>query len=370
MKSSGKRREGATLAPVASRRTSRVEPDEDRSSNSTDSDSITTLFVPLAIAHAEALGINVAPLAARYGIPPTRPDEHIVLRPQQIQAIGEALEPLLGDPFYALKLGTSTPRGVYGIIEFAIAASSTLGQAMERFTRYFRIVNDRGVLEVETDGDEYVFSAWIPGSPEAAGRHYNDYVLGFVLNSLRQFTGVKLFPTRVELIHERPARVDVYREVFGDAGILFGSQKNVLVFDVAVTALPQRSADPDLLRVLDKQLEQSLPVMPTQGQEDDLRRIELAIANSLRDGTPSLLTVARRLHTSSRTLQRQLRERSTTFYDLVEKVRHDLARRYFERDALTPKQVAFLLGYSDPRAFRRAFLRWESMTPSDFLRKR
>jgi AraC-like DNA-binding protein len=44
-------------------------------------------------------------------------------------------------------------------------------------------------------------------------------------------------------------------------------------------------------------------------------------------------------------------------------VRHVAARRLLEHTALTPLDISFLLGFSEPNSFARAFRTWERTTP-------
>lgn len=325
---------------------------------------ISNLFVPRALRYAEARGIDVRKI--RSGLPDAVND-HVPLLPERIDEIGRELEAALGEPFYGLALGAKVERGIYGIIEFALMSASTVGQGMERFTRYFHIVNDRGHLGFGMEDNEYVFYSDIPGYPTAAGRHYSDYCLAFILASLRVYTGEDLRPRRVEFIHPRPARLDAYEEFFRTREFVFESRRNALIFEPEVRSLPHRSADPALQRVLERQIAESLREVPERDVE--LQRIEHAISESLRDGPPALEAIARILQTSERTLQRRLQERGTTFQAAVDEVRKDLAMRYLKNDKFTIKEVAFLLGYAQPRAFHRAFVRWNDMTPAQARRR-
>ena len=72
---------------------------------------------------------------------------------------------------------------------------------------------------------------------------------------------------------------------------------------------------------------------------------------------------------SERTLQRRLKDEGVTFAALVDEVRPDLARMYLADPKLAIFEVAFLLGYSEPSAFNRAFRRWTGTSPSDFRSK-
>jgi AraC-like DNA-binding protein len=68
----------------------------------------------------------------------------------------------------------------------------------------------------------------------------------------------------------------------------------------------------------------------------------------------------------ARTLQRRLAEEGTSFRDVIDGVRKDLAEGYVADRALTLDEVALLLGFSDKSAFHRAFVRWTGETPAAF----
>jgi AraC-like DNA-binding protein len=73
---------------------------------------------------------------------------------------------------------------------------------------------------------------------------------------------------------------------------------------------------------------------------------------------------------SVRTLQRRLTAEDVTFEDLVDRVRRDLAERHLSESALSIAEIGYLLGYSEPAAFHRAFKRWTGNTPQVFRRDR
>jgi len=83
-------------------------------------------------------------------------------------------------------------------------------------------------------------------------------------------------------------------------------------------------------------------------------------------GLPGLETAASRLAMSTRTLRRRLQEEGTTYQEVLDEVRCDLAKRYLAGDELAVGAVAFLLGFSEPSAFHRAFRRWMGQAPGDF----
>jgi AraC-like DNA-binding protein len=47
-------------------------------------------------------------------------------------------------------------------------------------------------------------------------------------------------------------------------------------------------------------------------------------------------------------------------------VRAEFAKRYLSRGTLSASEVAYLLGFTEPPAFFKAFKRWTGMTPGEF----
>jgi AraC-like DNA-binding protein len=83
---------------------------------------------------------------------------------------------------------------------------------------------------------------------------------------------------------------------------------------------------------------------------------------ALRSADAHVDIVAARLGLTSRSLQRRLTDEGTTFATVREDVRRELARRYLT-EGLPIADISFLLGFSEPSAFFRAFKRWTGETP-------
>jgi AraC-like DNA-binding protein len=76
--------------------------------------------------------------------------------------------------------------------------------------------------------------------------------------------------------------------------------------------------------------------------------------------------VAQNLNTSPRTLRRKLREENSSFRQVVDELRRDMAIRYLHDTNLTVEEIAETLGFSDTANFRQAFRRWTKTTPREF----
>ena len=93
------------------------------------------------------------------------------------------------------------------------------------------------------------------------------------------------------------------------------------------------------------------------------------LGEALTGGDPGLENFTRQLGMTARTLQRKLKEEGTSYQDLIDEVRCEVARRHLRRPAMAISEIAFALGFSETSAFHRAFKRWTGMTPKEYRHK-
>jgi len=132
----------------------------------------------------------------------------------------------------------------------------------------------------------------------------------------------------------------------------------------AATGGATRRRDPLLRRWLERQAAAILARLPAGGDAcDEVRSVLSAQATA---GEMTIDAVARRLSTTPRTLQRRLARGGTSFEALRDDARRQAAELYLSTTTLTTAEVTYLLGYSEPTAFHRAFRRWHGTTPQAF----
>lgn len=77
----------------------------------------------------------------------------------------------------------------------------------------------------------------------------------------------------------------------------------------------------------------------------------------------NLCNLAEQLYTSERSLQRRLTESGTSFRQLQEETRFDLARQLLHQTTDSVTDIGFELGYTNPANFTRAFHRRAGVSP-------
>jgi len=93
--------------------------------------------------------------------------------------------------------------------------------------------------------------------------------------------------------------------------------------------------------------------------------VENAIASLLPHGMARVDEVARKLGMSRRTLARRLASEGSSFSEVMNRLRLDLAQRHIADPSLSISQIAWLLGYHEVSAFTHAFKRWTGKTPRE-----
>jgi AraC-like DNA-binding protein len=102
--------------------------------------------------------------------------------------------------------------------------------------------------------------------------------------------------------------------------------------------------------------------------DDFANTVRSVVIGALAAGDATIEHAAVRLGLGTRSIQRRLQATGTSFSQVVEDARRELARRYLGDPAITITEAAFLLGYSELSAFSRAFRRWTGQTAADFRR--
>jgi AraC-like DNA-binding protein len=288
------------------------------------------------------------------------PDGRIPL--QAVERLWRVAASRVPDPAFGLRIGAATPVREWGLVGYAIAFSSTLGSALNRFAHYSRVMSDALVVKIDAERE----ATWLRLDVQPALRAFRPAVdarLATLLAACREVTGAPVTPLLVQLSYREPSDVKEYERFFG-APLEFGALASSFLLRSEDLARRVARGDPVLVGYLETLAEQKLASV---GAERTLRdRTRRVLWAELSERTPSLDAVARALGMSGRTLQRQLRQEGTTFAKLLEELRREMAPTLLRDGQHGVSEVAFLLGYEDPSAFRRAFQRWFARSPRSF----
>ena len=94
------------------------------------------------------------------------------------------------------------------------------------------------------------------------------------------------------------------------------------------------------------------------------------LTEQLPSGRATQGSIASAVHMSTRSLQRRLREEGTSYRELLEETRRELATQYMRQSNLSVNEITYLLGFSEPANFTRAFRRWTGRSPTQYRAER
>ncbi len=282
-------------------------------------------------------------------------------------AVWDELSAHLGTYGTGLAFAATAPGPrAYGVVALADMTSSTFGDALRRHCRHHRLLKeDVAALLLETPSAATVFlatpSGRLPLPPAMAEAAIAPYAV-----HARAWTGREVTPDEVRFEHCQPRDATPYEELFG-CPVLFEQSVTCIRFAREVLDLPLVHAQREVCEFLDASADEELARLGG-GEVSELAY--RAVAAQLGHSEVNVASVARALGLGVRTLQRRLREEGVCLKDVVDTVRHHLALDVVRDPREQVGSISDRLGFSDPRAFRRAFARWTGMSPDRYRRVR
>jgi AraC-like DNA-binding protein len=263
------------------------------------------------------------------------------------------------DHAFGLKAAGYIMNNSYHALSYGILSSSTLKEAFERSMRYSRWVSDVVTYQFVHRGGEYHF---VMETAVEVPDVSVDCLIGAILRMCRALIGREFSPLRIELKRSAPPKLEDFNAILR-APLRFDAPKTLMVFDAKSMERRLSAGNPELAQANDAIALRYLA--NTEIRSIALRVRELLITK-LADGEPSGEDVARLLNMSVRTLQRKLVHSGTTYREVLDDTRRDLALSYLKVSLYSVTTITYMLGYSATSSFTRAFRRWTGQSPTDW----
>lgn len=272
-----------------------------------------------------------------------------------------------GDPALALAFGAESDLRKFSIVGLLSHASANMLEALVQLNRYGRLV-----VEVEgiADGPRFQLSGangqrWM----EDRRANPNDFIeltestwSRFIVSTRRDFPQ-HVYALEAHVTHAAPAYRARYDEIW-QIPITFGSHWNAIRSD---PSWDQVQIQPDNRYVFGVLTERGDALLKELEDSRTLRgRVEALIMPLLHTGDVSIDTIAAKLGTSRQTLYRNLKAEDVTFEQVLDDLRHRMALNYLAAKRVSVNETAYLVGFSDPASFSRAFKRWTGKSPREF----
>lgn len=311
----------------------------------------------------EHRGIDPAPLFKEAGLDSECLDNPLVRYPGKEAHLAWTLaSEVLDDPAFGLTIAQVWQPSDFHALGCAFMASATLRQALNRLIRYNAVVYDMISYSLDERNGRAILSYNPVHGKLDEPAILEDTRWAVVLDGCRRVYGADLDPLEVTFWHSEPeSAVDAFLAYF-HCPLRFGEPVASMSFHAEVLDRPLPAANRELALTLDR----SLSDYVARQHDDIISRTKSAISDYLPSGNVTIPMAATSLHMSPRNLQRKLSAEGTTYRDLVDIVRKELAESYLSDASFTLMEISYLLGFSSQAAFSRAFNRWTGLTPRDF----
>lgn len=252
------------------------------------------------------------------------------------------------------------PMALHGL-GFSWMASDTLRDAFKRLMRYYRLITTAG--EIILDENEKGYRVWhkLPAPKGVAAPASLDAGMAIFIQLCRLTKGIDFCASQVYLQREVPENQRAFDEFFR-CPVIYDADENFLLFNKEVLNAPLPGANPELARANDQVV---IDYLKAFDKQDIIGQIRASIIEYLPSGPPSQDDIAGHVHMSTRSMQRKLQEKGTSFKTIVETIRQELAENYLKDTSRSIGEVTYMLGYSEPSNFSRSFKKWTGMTPND-----
>lgn len=321
-------------------------------------------MVRLVLQSAKRYGLDTQQLLAQAGIDLEVANLEAARVPFAAQEkLWQAAWEASGDPCFGLNTGIHAQPGNYKILGYIGMNCATAKDALDAVERYQAIIGGGGNIAIARDaqGCHYGFT---PVNDHKAVSHQRVCaVLAACISILRWLVGDTFTPQRAEFTAPRPADISQY-ETFFRCPVEFAARGNCLHFSAKTERTPIPHASDELLLLLRQQADTLLQQL--EPDKEFSTRVARLLAAGFDAGEPTRDYISDKLGMSTRSLQRKLADEGTTWKQVLDQTRYQLALQYLQRGQLDVASIAGLLGYTEPSAFYRAFKKWHGATPGQF----
>ena len=264
------------------------------------------------------------------------------------------------------RTGSRIPLSAYGMYGFALVCSPTIREYFQVAVKYHRLATPLLSMSWREEGD---YVSWV--LPMNAAVTHPDSLMRFLIEQQLTQLSTHLravvdqdccLPVRASLPYSAPAHTNLYRRYLGCA-VRFDQPIAELTYPRSILSAKPRMAHGLTAKIMQETCDRILGEVKTStGVAGEVYQIIASTPGH----SPSMESVARQLATTERTLNRKLNAEGTSFTQILDDVRCNLAKEYLSSTKLSIEDISELVGFSEAANFRHAFRRWTGSTPAHY----
>ena len=267
------------------------------------------------------------------------------------------------DEALMIKLGQRVDVTYFGSFGFALMSCSDFTEAIKLINRYQLLLGTgiNFIVLADSNNTKHTLRVSINILSNLQKKLVTELIISQSIYLLKIITNNKL-KFKISFQYEGINNKELYESIL-KCDVEFNQLHNEISIPIDISKEKLISANSAVHIIYEEQCERLLR---------DLNKIENFSAATRRillqagDDFPDIKEVAYKLHISESTLRRRLKEESSSYRKICDEVRDILAKKYLTTTNLTISDIAMLLNYSEAASFRRAFIRWNKVTPNDY----
>lgn len=281
---------------------------------------------------------------------------------QSLSILKNALK-LSGNPALGLEIGQRESLSDLGMLGYAIASCKNGWDAMRISASYYQTTTNLTTLEMNVSEGMWIRKSTPihPVEPDLFRLIVEEDLCGTV-KLARDFCDNEVNLLAAHFAYPEPAYVEKYHDFF-DCPLVFDAAVSQIVVPESNLQIHNqgynRITEDLALKLCDEMLDHQ------DAKRSLVSKVHMVLLRQP-DNFPSVQGVAVELGMSERNLRRTLKDMRTSYQEIFNNVRKEIAIRYLQSSDLAMEDIAQLLGFSDSSSFYRSFKKWTDKAPTAF----
>lgn len=286
---------------------------------------------------------------------------------QYVAACSNATK-LCDNPMLPFRVGRNIHLSAYGLHGFALLCSPTVRDSFNLAVRNHGLATPIFSIDWRAAEDHFIW--FFPNEfrvryPAAAKQFLLAQQLAQHITHIQDMARADRKLLLIKIAHAPPRGAELYEKILG-CPVRFSAEATELHYNKSLLDDRPPLTNPVTLAMLRGACEKLIGRI---GDESSTTGLVTQLIMERPGQLPTMEIVAHHINLTPRTLRRRLADDDTTFSQVFDNVRKDLAEKYLAAGDFTVGDIADLLGFTDASNFRHSFKRWTGVVPSEFKLK-
>ena len=251
------------------------------------------------------------------------------------------------------------------IVAYVMMNSKSVITALQKYSQYQKIICSISQTKIAEKNDITSITIEFSGKWFAEYRFPLELEMTILKRSIDELSGKVISPAAVYFSYDKPKNTDLYIEVFSSSNILFNQKNNSIIYRTKDLLEPVINSNPELFTLFENHARKELNTQLQDGYYS--QKVHNLLVKYLNAEVPKIEIIAAELAMSVRNLQIRLKEEGSSYQNILDNVRKNLAISYLTEKQINKSEIAYLLGFSELSVFSRSFKKWTGQTPSQYL---